>query len=177
MSFVIGRPDLIRAISQRWLLDYWNRIRGDRKLPLWQGLEADGLEAISASLTFSDVVRDADQTRFMIRYYGSRVADAYGMQCKGKFLDEVMPAAILTAYERVVDARQPVYTVIDIPDLGGRIVHNERLLLPFGRDGLSVDRILTSLELVSVEGTFESHGLMNSQSIPPAYAVCATIQF
>jgi hypothetical protein len=176
MALVNGRPDLIRAISQRWLLQYWNGIRGKRALPMWQGLDADGLEAISANLTFSDVVHGGGSPRLLIRYFGAQIADAYALQCKGKFLDEIMPAALLGAYHQVIEAKQPVYSVIDIPDRNGKIVHNERLLLPFGHDETTVDRILTSLEMVSPDGDFLSHGLMQSQSLPPAYSLCATIE-
>jgi hypothetical protein len=50
------------------------------------------------------------------------------------------------------------------------------LLLPFGRDGAAVDRILASLETVSPEGAFEHRDILKSAKKPPAFALCTTIQ-
>jgi hypothetical protein len=60
-------------------------------------------------------------------------------------------------------------------DRAGRIVHFERLLLPFGQDGTAVDRVLASIEAVSPEGAFDSRDLMTASASPPAYAFCAVI--
>src|SRR5262249_61023408 len=57
--------------------------------------------------------------------------------------------ATLSTYRHVVATRLPVYTVSDMRDRTGRIVHYERLLLPFATEGSEVDRILASLETVS----------------------------
>ena len=48
--------------------------------------------------------------------------------------------------------RVPVYTVSDMRDPTGRIVHHERLLLPFSTGGAEVDRILASIEAVEPGG-------------------------
>jgi hypothetical protein len=108
------------------------------------------------------------------------VGEAYGSaDCRGKFLDEILPAtylnAALSTYHQVIDARLPVYTVADMRDPAGRIVHYERLLLPFSQQGLEVNGILASLETVSPEGDFEHRGLMKAPSRPPAFALCTTI--
>ena len=84
--------------------------------------------------------------------------------------------AALSSYRHVLASRLPVYTVADMRDPGGRIVHYERLLLPFGQNGIEVDRILASLETVSPEGAFENRGLMNAPPRPHAFALCTTIQ-
>src|SRR5262245_48891709 len=52
-------------------------------------------------------------------------------------------------YRHGVATRLPVYTVSDMRDRTGRIVHYERLLLPFATEGFEVNRILASLETVS----------------------------
>jgi hypothetical protein len=69
----------------------------------------------------------------------------------------------------------PVYTIADMRDQTGRIVHYERLLLPFGHDGIAVDRILASLEVVSPEGAFENRDLMKAPPSPPAFGLCTLI--
>jgi hypothetical protein len=64
----------------------------------------------------------------------------------------------------------------DVIRSDGRIVHFERLLLPFSRGGVAVDRILASLETVSPEGAFDNRDILKSSPKPPAFALCATIQ-
>ena len=58
----------------------------------------------------------------------------------------------------------------------GRLVHYERLLLPFSQDGASVDRILASFEFVSPDGGFENWDLMGKLTAPPALRLSATIE-
>jgi len=180
MQFTSSRPDVVRSSNQRWLLSYWGRLRGTRPLPMWQGFEAEELAAMAENLAFNDVVGSDGNARFLIRYHGRRIAEACGMVCEGKFLDEVLPPqyseAALSTYHRVLVTKLPVYTVADMRDRHGRIVHFERLLLPFGRDGVAVDRILASLETVSPEGVFDNNDLMRSAPKPPAFALCVTIQ-
>lgn len=88
-----------------------------------------------------------------------------------------MSRATLATYNHAVATGLPVYTVSDVRDPTGRIVHYERLLLPFSQDGFEVHRILASLETVSPEGAFETRSLMTSAPKPPTFALCTTIQF
>jgi hypothetical protein len=180
MDFTVARPDVVRAINQRWLLKFWKRHLGEHQVPPWQAVETDALKRMSANLSLLDVVGQNGGTRFLIRYHGAAVGEAYGSQdCRGKMLDEVIPAAhqahALIPYRQAVDGGRPIYTVHDVADCDGRLVHFERLLLPFGRDGRSVDRILASFEFVSPDGAFQSRDLMRSQKAPPALRVTAQI--
>jgi len=77
----------------------------------------------------------------------------------------------------VIEHRVPVYTISDMRDGTGRIVHYERLLLPFAGAGAahSVAHVLASLETVSPEGAFDNHGLMTATGRSPAFALCTTI--
>lgn len=179
-NFVKGRPDLVRAINQRWLLHLWNRIRDGRALPAWQDLNTDELESISRNLSYFEVVRDGGETRFLIRFHGAQMGEVYGSYCVGKFLDDILPAALrdsaLVVYRYLTTVRQPLYTIAEIRDDGRRLVQFERLLLPFGSDSGGVEWILTSHELVSPDGAFQSRDLMRSQTKPPIYSCCVTIQ-
>ena len=181
MEFMSSLPDVVRSITQRWLLTYWNRLRQDAELPMWQGLEAEELASGLDSLSFQDVVAADGELRFQIRFHGRRIAELYGRaDCVGKFLDEILPPSYADAaqvtYREAVKTKLPVYTIADMRDRAGRIVHYERLLLPFTSDGATVNRILASLECVSPEGAFESRDLMQSPPKPPAFALCTTIR-
>jgi hypothetical protein len=180
MEFMSARPDIVRSTSQRQLLEHWDSWRRSRLLPKWCGL-AQGFAQTSNDLSLTEVVTAADTIRFQIRFHGTRIAELYGRtSCVGKFLDEILPPAYreraLATYHQAVTTRLPVYTVADMRDGNGRIVHYERLLLPFGEDHATVDRILASLETVSPEGDFDGRGLMKQPGKAPAFALCATIQ-
>jgi hypothetical protein len=181
VEFTQSGPDIIRSDNQRWLLDYWMSAPKHAGLPVWDGLQAGKTAIPLDDLSWTEVVESSAVTRFRIGFHGSRIAQAYGREnCVGKFLDEVLPPAYsnaaLATYRQAVHGRLPVYTVSDMRDSGGRIVHYERLLLPFTVSGLQTERILASLETLSPEGAFEHRGLMASPGRPPAFALCTTIQ-
>jgi hypothetical protein len=183
VEFVLSPPDIVRSINQLWLLKIWMRLRGLSQLPPLADPTAEDLAGISDNLLFTDVVKAGGATRFLVRFSGTRITEYFGASCaaagQGRFLDEVLPVAYrdaaLSTFLAVVAAGEPVYTIADMRDRVGRIVHFERLLLPFGRPGLAVDRILTSIEAVSPEGVFESSDLMAATSAPPAFAFCSII--
>jgi hypothetical protein len=183
VEFVLSPPDIVRSIDQLWLLQSWIRTRGARQLPAAEDLAADERPGISDNLLFTDLVSSGGAPRFLVRSGGRCIMEYFGMSCQtggqGRFLDEVLPpayrAAALATFREAVAAREPVYTIADMRDRGGRIVHFERLLLPFGRDGMAVDSILASIEAVSPEGVFDSQQLMTAPAMRPAFAFCAII--
>lgn len=179
MQFRSAGPDVIRAINQRWLLKFWNDCRGGHALPVWRDLEGNELAAMADNLSFTDVVAAPDGPRFLIRYHGKRIGEAYGSDCHGKHLDEILPAnfreAALATYRHVIASKAPFYSAFDTPDRAGRPVHYERLLVPFSYDGNEVDRILASLEMVSLDGAFELRDLMTSSRTPSAFSLSASI--
>jgi hypothetical protein len=82
----------------------------------------------------------------------------------------------LAPYRRAIEHGCPVYTIHDLNDRDGRLIHFERLLLPFSSDGESVDRVLASFEFICVDGAFESSGLMIMQTSPAALRLSAMIE-
>ena len=180
MKFSVARPDVVRAINQRWLLMLWNRHLGAHRVPQWQAVEAENLSRMSGNLSFLEVARDNGTLRFLIRFHGDMIGQVYGSgDCRGKYLDEVVQTATcptrLTPYHQAVETGRPVYTIHDISDCEGRLVHNERLLLPFSHDGMNVDRLLTAFEFICPDGAFDSRDLMKLQTAPPALRLSATI--
>ena len=94
MNFAVARPDVVRAINQRWLLKFWQRHLGTHRVPQWQAVEAENLTRLSANLSFLDVIGSGGNVRFQIRFHGAMVAQVYGApDCRGKFVDEIIPAA------------------------------------------------------------------------------------
>jgi hypothetical protein len=177
MPFQKSSPDVIRSVRQRWLLSHWTRARGQDAVPAWKNLDADDLAKMAESLMFCDVAVETEM-RFLIRFRGARIAEAFGPQ-EAKYLDDLLPEMIreetLAAYREAVRIKQPVFTIADTRDPTGKPVTLERLVLPFSRDGSAVDRILASLEMVSIEGGFNSRELLNGQPRSLSHSVRAII--
>jgi hypothetical protein len=182
MEFMRSPPDVVRSHNQRRLLDYWQSQRGRAALPFWRGLDASEIPISSDNLACTEVVHEGANVRFRISFHGAQLVEAFGpVDCVGKFLDEILPppylGPALATYRQVVSGPEPVYTVADMRDPGGRIVHHERLLLPFTLGGGETERILASIEATSPEGQFQLRELMKSPIRPPVIALCTTIQY
>jgi len=181
MDFSVARPDVVRAINQRWLLKFWKRHLGAHRVPQWQAVEAENLSRMAANLSFLDVKASDGDVRFQVRLHGETVGQAYGSaDCRGRYLSEIIPAARraegVAPYRLAVEEGCPIYTIHNVTDRGGRLVHYERLLLPFSRDGKLVDRILASFEFVCLDGAFDADSLMRAQRTPPALRLSARIE-
>lgn len=181
MQFSIGRPDLVRAINQRWLLKFWQQSLGTHRIPQWQSVKAENLTRLSDSLNFLDVSCRGANGRFQIRFQGAVFTKAYGFaDVRGKYLDEIVrpdrQQMALAPYHQTVKCGCPVYTIHDVTDRDGRLVHFERLLLPFSRDGETVDRILASFEFICADGAFECEGLLLTEPVSMAPRLSVVIE-
>ena|SRR5258707_10747201 len=181
MQFSIARPDAVRAINQRWLLTLWNRHLAGRHVPRWQAIEAENLTRIADNLSFLDVIAADGGLRFQIRSHGAMIGQVFGApDCRGKFLYDSVPepqrSQKLVPYRKAATCGRPVYTIHDITDRDGRLVHYERLLLPLAAGGEGVDRILAAFEFVSPDGAFVRRDLMSGLTAPPALRLSATIE-
>ena len=176
MEFSAARPDVVRAINQRWLLKTWHREKGAHRVPLWRDVIAEELSRVAAQISILQVVGGEGAARFLIRFHGDLIAQAYGSaDCRGKQLDEIVPAGHLAPYHRVMESGQPVYTIHEVTDRDGRPVNHERLLLPYGRDGQTVDHILAMFEFVCADGTFIRQSLMKTPRTQPLLRLSAII--
>lgn len=180
MRFTTARPDAVCAINQRWLLKFWMRHLNGARVPRWQAVKPDDLASMADNLSLLDVT-GGTPPRFLIRFHGRTIGRAYGSaDCRGRHLDEVMAAAsrdkALAPYALAAHDRAPVYTVQDVTDRAGRVIHFERLQLPFARDGERVDRILAAFEFVCADGNFDDDALLSAAGAPPTLRLAATIE-
>ena len=181
MRFDSLRPDVIRSIKQRWLLKYWAGLRDPYAIPRWTDLEFPEIASVSDAVNFLQVIETDGNLRFRIEFHGKSIGQAHGgADCRGKFLDEVIPPAFMeptmTTYRHAVASGLPIYTASDMRDPDGRLVHYERLLLPFSGGGSKVDHVVGSLETISPDGAFQQRDLMGSAREPPRYRICGTIE-
>lgn len=181
MQFSSGRPDLIRAINQRWLLKFWQQHRGSDHVPQWRTVKAEELTRLADSLNLLDVSGHGANMRFRLRLHCATFAKAYlPTDCTRKYLDEVVRPdrfeIAVQPYYQAVNTGCPVYTIHDVKDRCDQLVHFERLLLPFARDGKAVDRILASFEFISPDGAFDGEGLLTMHPLPSALQLAAIIE-
>jgi hypothetical protein len=181
MNFAVARPDVVQAINQRWLLKFWKRHLGAHCIPQWQAEEVESLSRMSKNLSLLEVSGADRGARFMIRFHGATIGQVYGSSdCHGKYLDEIIPsfrrAEGIAPYQQAAEGGCPIYTIHDVTDRNGRVVHSERLLLPFARDGKSVDRILASFEFICPDGDFDADALLRAQTAPPVLRLSAKIE-
>ena len=140
MEFMQSGPDIIRSAYQHWLLNYWASQRDSGSLPVWRGLNPTQIAVPFDYLAWMEVVEVDGAARFRMQYHGPRLIEALGpVEGVGRFIDDFLPqsylGAALSTYREAVRTKGPVYTVSDMRDPTGRIVHHERLLLPFTTDG------------------------------------------
>jgi hypothetical protein len=181
MQYAKARPDVVRAINQRWLLKFWKRSRPAHGIPSWRAVETEDLSRLTDGLSFLDVAGSGDAARFRIDFHGATVGKVYGSpDCRGRYIDDVFPGvahvAGLAPYRMALKTAQPVYTIHDLTDKNGRVINFERLLLPFADDGKTVDRIMASFEFICEDGAFHSEALLMAQPSPPPLRLCATIE-
>jgi hypothetical protein len=180
MAYQSRPADVIKSVRQRWLYQYWLRLRGDRDLPPWSDLDAAELDSCFDDLTILDVLASNGGTRFRIHNHGKNVGAMYAGQCAGKYLDEVLPASArvptLETYEHAARTRQPVYTVSSVVDAGARPILYERLLLPFSDGGRETFRVIGFLETISSAGAFDRQQLMTDPKIAAGYALKVVVR-
>ncbi len=180
MHFTLARPDAVRAINQRWLLKFWMRHLDGARVPRWQAVAPEELASIADSLSLLSV-SGGQPLRFQIRYHGRMVAKVYGgIDYRGRHLDEVIQPerreTALAPYVHAVRTGAPVYTIQDVNDAAGRVIHFERLLLPFAHDGETVDRVLSALEFVCADGNFDAQALLSAPTSARTLRLAVTIE-
>jgi hypothetical protein len=178
MDFGKANAQIIRSVTQRGLFLQWDRLRNGRTLPLLTELDLDGRNHDTGQLSLCSVETDDGKARYHVLREGSHMVTAYSSNWTGKYLDEVFPdhikASALAAYDRCREYACCVYTVSSVADAMGKTVDCERLLSPFGT-GAAVTHIVTSLQLISIDGGFERQNIFGSKSRPVEYSIMATV--
>jgi hypothetical protein len=164
MAFINSGASIVRSVLQRNLLNTWSRLY-DRTnaLPAFEEFRFDRLADERPDLVCYDVVFENSRPSFRFVHQGDRLAEVFGVKSQGQDLERsllphhveiVMPAH----YECLLRCR-PVYSVFELPNVEGRTVIYERLLLPFGM-GLRVTYLMASIKTISEDGAFPQSSLM-----------------
>lgn len=125
------------------LLAYWSAQRGGRKLPARADLDPSDFAFILGNLVLMEVHRDP--LRFRYRLHGVNLVQRDGYDMTGRWLHEhpepQYRERIERTYDGVVANGEFTHAVRDI-EVDGRVRRYESLVLPLGRDGVTVDMIM-----------------------------------
>lgn len=156
MSFGPTSIQSVRSANQRELLAQWQRASASRLFPEIGDFTPPEREL--KQLLLWSVEDDGTTRRFRMCRQGARLTEMVAADLTGKTLDEVATEPLrtpaLAAANECVEARCAVYTIITTIDASAHVVECERLLLPFGRDGV-VEHFIASLQLISYQGTVD----------------------
>ena len=137
-----GLPDEIAR-----LFALWDTRRKTRILPKRGDFRAEDLKDWMGNL---GVVRlRSGRKRFLVELAGSMVVHYDGADYTGKFLEDAVPAhalgPIIEPYDTAIQHRRPVFARIAPNILRGRFAYFDRLVLPCGDDGETVDRFIVGI--------------------------------
>jgi len=126
----------------------WIAKRGFRIAPPWSVMQLEGeIAAWLPDIALIDVV--GDLPRFRFRFCGTKVAEAYGEDVTGKFLDEIdfgrlsLKRDIVGFFTKIVRECCPQAVRIRFTkQQDERHLDYERIALPFSKDGRTVNMIL-----------------------------------
>ncbi len=156
MSFGPTSIQSVRSPNQRELLAQWQHASSIRLFPEIGDFTPPEREL--KQLLLWSVEDDGTTRRFRMCRQGARLTEMVAADLTGKTLDEVATEPLrtpaLAAANECVEARCAVYTIITTIDANAHVVECERLLLPFGRDGV-VEHFIAALQLISYQGTVD----------------------
>jgi hypothetical protein len=171
LEFQSANPTIVKSIKQRDLLNTWLRLYAREQLmPRIEEYQPERLAEELPDLVYYDVDTLQLPPRLTIQSDGTRMSSAYGHTGKGRYLDEYLPAKLVSivmpVYYECVARGLPVYTIANVDDIYGRIVAYERMLLPFSQGG-KVTHVIASLKTISEDGGFEIRNLLRGNDTLP----------
>jgi hypothetical protein len=128
-------------------LAYWNRIRGDRKMPARANLDPLHIPALLPYVMLVDVMRDPLDFRY--RLIGSEIDRVLTIDHRGKRLSELpgkgQGTLIWEHHRQVADTAAPFRTEVKYVGGNTQVRRLEHCLMPLSSDGARVDMIFTVL--------------------------------
>lgn len=164
MNFENISIETIKSDTQRALASYWDGLAEDRFFPSIFNFKPESHLHDAKQLVVWKVERENSQRRFRALYQGGNVSEAFNYAWAGKTMDEVVPEFVasfaLDAANECALSGCAIYTVFFTWDADDHRVDCERLLLPFGQDGIMVEQIVASLQLTSLQGDLDRRSIL-----------------
>ncbi|HUL08850.1 MAG TPA: PAS domain-containing protein [Candidatus Acidoferrum sp.] len=157
----IERADLRSAMLGR-LVDYWDKLRGDRPMPARGDLKPEEMAFALAQIMLVDIhwpsaVTEASDPTFRFRLVGSRIEATGHRGLTGRWAHELQPEfyrnAVLRAYRESALAGEPSIRRIQYNSDGNELRY-ERVVLPLSSHGTSADMLLVGTDWEPVNREF-----------------------
>src|SRR4051794_12086243 len=156
MSFKFAPRWAIKSASQLALASYWDRLAAGRRFPAFTELRLEPGIHDPRQLVAWNVEGEGGLRKFRALYQGENVAEAFNSAWAGKTMEQVVPMSLrritLDAAKECATSGYIVYSIFSTIDANDTRVDCQRLLLPFGRDGVKVEQMLASLQLTVTQG-------------------------
>ncbi len=129
-------------------LDYWERKRGARLVPVRRDIDATEIPA--PLLPFLQITERIEATgRIRFRLVGTGIVEAYGADLTGKYMDEIYSGNRLryveANYRAVCESRRPVLVVNRYHSSRPVALVCYRLVMPLADDGTTIRQFLTAM--------------------------------
>ncbi len=125
------------------LYQYWDQKRDGRAMPARRDIEPIDLVPLLPHLMMVDV---EEGPRFRYRLFGTAVAEAFGSDPTGRYIDEVMVGAykafLLGLYGDLMVSKRPVYSTSIYGGKREGQLWTQRLMLPLSSNGKDVDKVI-----------------------------------
>lgn len=155
MRFDAVPVQAVKSISQRNLALHWQSLHARFGLPRFADFSPGDRAHDPRRLLVWTVGERDGQRDYRQLYRGDYAAEAFGAAMHPDEAPEPLRTLIRAGLDECATAASMIFMSISAPDPSGNRIDCERLLLPFGNGGTSVTQILSSLQLVSLEGTFD----------------------
>ena len=159
MQFDLIPLQAVKSISQRNLAIHWQTLHARQGLPKFADF-SPGNRAHDPRQLLLWAVDDVNGRRsFRPLYGGAYVAEVYGPNVR-ELIAEPLRQIFKAGMGTCTSTASITYMSLETTDASGHRITCERLLLPFGRGGNSVTHVRASLQLVSVDGSFDRRTIM-----------------
>ncbi len=154
MQFGPVSIDQVKSAGQRGLVALWDSLAAGRRFPSFVKLKPRHRNFDANQVVIWSIEYTGEKRGFRALYNGSSVGEVFNSAWAGKTMEEVIPEPLRKVAIEAADAcaatGDAIYTILRTTDAAGRRIDCERLLLPFGGNGTTVEQVVASLQLTSV---------------------------
>lgn len=180
MHFDLIPVHAVKSISQRNLVIHWQALHAKQGIPRFAAFTPGERAHDPRRVLVWAVERSSGERTYRHLYRGDYAVEAFGPVALPAEAPQPLRDIILAGLDECATSGSVIYMSITAPDPSGNAIDCERLLLPFSDGGTEVTHILSSLELVSLAGSFDRRTVVErfttqvrvtfSGRIPPATA-------
>jgi hypothetical protein len=175
MRFEAIPVQAVKSISQRNLAVHWQTLHARLGLPRFADFSPGNRAHDPRQLLVWTVDEQNGAFGYRHLYGGAYVFEAFGLDATAATVPERLRGVSKTGLDECVASASMIYMSIATSDPAGHSIACERLLLPFGSGGKAVTHIVASLQLVSVEGTFERRTIVQQFEREAEVTFCGRI--